>query len=147
MDKYMGKAIDEAIKGVLSGDGGPFGAVIVKDGKIVSKAHNKVIATNDPTAHAEINAIRKASKKLKTFDLSNCEIYTNCMPCPMCMGAIRWANIKTIYYGATSTDADAIGFRDKKFYDEEYLNLYCIDKEESLKPFLFWEKKEDKTVY
>ncbi|MDQ1264519.1 MAG: guanine deaminase [Campylobacterota bacterium] len=147
MDKYMNKAINEAIKGVLKGDGGPFGAVIVKNGKIVAKAHNKVVITNDPTAHAEINAIRKASKKLKTFDLSDCEIYTNCMPCPMCIGAIRWANIKTIYYGATSADVDAIGFRDKEFYDEEYLNLHSIDRQESLKPFLFWEKKEDKVLY
>ncbi|MEK6659446.1 MAG: nucleoside deaminase [Campylobacterota bacterium] len=127
--------------------GGPFGAVVVKDGKVIAKAHNQVLKLNDPTSHAEINAIKKASKKLGTYDLSGCEIYTTCMPCPMCNGAIRWANIKTIYYGATSADADNIGFRDKEFYEKEFLELKNIDREECLKPFKVWQAKEDKILY
>lgn len=147
MNIYMHQAVKEAFAGVQQSHGGPFGAVIVKDGKILSKAHNQVLKSNDPTAHAEINAIKKASKKLNTFDLSGCEIYTTCMPCPMCMGAIKWANIKTIYYGATSKDADAIGFRDKEFYDKEFLELKSIDRAECLKPFEAWSAKEDKVIY
>lgn len=143
----MHQAVKEAFKGLQQNDGGPFGAVVVKDGKILSKAHNQVLKSNDPTAHAEINAIKKASKKLNTFDLSGCEIYTTCMPCPMCMGAIKWANIKTIYYGASSKDADAIGFRDKEFYDKEFLELKNIDRAECLEPFKVWQAKEDKISY
>jgi guanine deaminase len=143
----MQEAVKEALKGVVKNHGGPFGAVIVKDGKVIAKAHNQVIKSNDPTAHAEINAIKKASKKLQTFDLSGCEIYTTCMPCPMCSGAIKWANIKTLYYGASSQDAQNIGFRDKEFYDKEHLNLINIDRTECLKPFEEWQKKEDKTIY
>ncbi|PLY15484.1 nucleoside deaminase [Sulfurimonas sp. CVO] len=147
MNKFMREAVKEAFKGVEQNHGGPFGAVIVKEGKIISKAHNEVIKQNDPTLHAEINAIKKASKKLQTFDLSGCEIYITCMPCPMCMGAIRWANIKTVYYGATSKDADKIGFRDKEFYEKEFLELKNIDREECLKPFKAWSAKEDKILY
>ncbi|MDO9267393.1 MAG: nucleoside deaminase [Sulfurimonas sp.] len=147
MNRYMHQAVKEAFAGVQQSHGGPFGAVVVKDGKILSKAHNQVLKTNDPTAHAEINAIKKASKKLNTFDLSGCEIYTTCMPCPMCMGAIKWANIKTIYYGASSKDADEIGFRDKEFYDKEFLELKNIDRAECLKPFEAWSAKEDKILY
>ncbi|MCW8895683.1 MAG: nucleoside deaminase [Sulfurimonas sp.] len=147
MNEFMLQAVKEALKGVHSNYGGPFGAVVVNNGKIISKAHNQVIKTNDPTAHAEINAIRKASKKLNTFDLSGCELYTTCMPCPMCLGAIKWANIKTVYYGATSEDADKIGFRDKDFYDKEFLELKNIDRQECLKPFVAWQKKEDKILY
>lgn len=143
----MQKAINEAVKGVNQGHGGPFGAVIVKDGKIISTSHNEVLKSNDPTAHAEINAIKKASKKLQTFDLSGCEIYTTCMPCPMCMGAIRWANISTIYYGATSEDANFIGFRDQVFYDEEHQNIKNIDRSECLKSFKIWSDKPNKTIY
>lgn len=143
----MHQALKEAFAGVEQNHGGPFGAVVVKDGKILSKAHNQVLKSNDPTAHAEINAIKKASKKLNTFDLSGCEIYTTCMPCPMCMGAIKWANIKTIYYGASSKDADAIGFRDKEFYDKEFLELKNIDRAECLEPFKVWQAKEDKISY
>ncbi|MBE0513669.1 nucleoside deaminase [Sulfurimonas sp.] len=147
MKKFMRQAVKEAFKGVEQNHGGPFGAVIVKEGKIISKAHNEVIKQNDPTLHAEINAIKKASKKLQTFDLSGCEIYITCMPCPMCMGAIRWANIKTVYYGATSDDVDAIGFRDKEFYEKEFLELKNIDREECLKPFEAWSAKRDKILY
>lgn len=143
----MQKAINEAIKGVNQGHGGPFGAVIVKDGKIISTSHNEVLKSNDPTSHAEINAIKKASKKLQTFDLSGCEIYTTCMPCPMCMGAIRWANISTIYYGATSEDADMIGFRDQVFYDELYQNIKNIDRTECLQVFRIWSEMPNKTIY
>jgi guanine deaminase len=147
MNKYMQKAVNEAVKGVKQGHGGPFGAVIVKDGKVISTSHNKVLKSNDPTAHAEINAIKKASKKLQTFDLSGCEIYTTCMPCPMCMGAIRWANISTIYYGATSEDANNIGFRDQIFYDESYQNIRNIDRTECLAVFRIWSEIPNKTMY
>ncbi len=117
MNKFLELAIIEAKKGLKSKDGGPFGAVIVKNNRVVESAHNLVLKTFDPTAHAEISAIRKASKKLKTFDLTGCEIYITAMPCPMCLFAIQWANIKKIYYSATSSDIENIGFRDKKFYD------------------------------
>ena len=168
MNYFMNQAVKEAFSGVEHNHGGPFGAVIVKDGKIISKAHNQVIKNNDPTAHAEMSAIKKASKKLGTFDLSGCEIYTTCMPCPMCLGAIKWANIKTVYYGmpcpmclgaikwaniktvyygASSRDADEIGFRDEEFYEKETLELKNIDRDECLKPFKAWSAKEDKTLY
>ena len=140
----MQKAVNEAVKGVKQGHGGPFGAVIVKDGKVISTSHNKVLKSNDPTAHAEINAIKKASQKLQTFDLSGCEIYTTCMPCPMCMGAIRWANISTIYYGATSEDANNIGFRDQVFYDESYQNIKNIYRTECLAVFRIWSEIPDR---
>jgi len=106
----------------------PFGAIIVKDGVIISRAHNTVVKDSDPTAHAEINAIRLACKKLKTFDLSDCILYTSCEPCPMCLSAIKWSNIKTVYYAATQLDADKIGFRDKKMYDDVLpIELHHID--------------------
>lgn len=147
MNIFMHEAVKEAFKGVKSNHGGPFGAVVVKDGKIIAKAHNSVLKSNDPTSHAEMGAIRKASKKLGTFDLSGCEIYSTCMPCPMCLGAIEWANIKTVFYGASSQDADAIGFRDQKFYEKEFLEIKNIDREECLKPFFLWQNKEDKIIY
>jgi guanine deaminase len=144
---FMKKAIKEASIGLCKGHGGPFGAVVVQNGKVIAKAHNKVLKLNDATAHAEIQAIRKASKKLGTFDLSGCEIYTTCMPCPMCMGAIRWANIKSVYFGATSQDAEDIGFRDKEFYEKDFLELKNIQREECLELFKTWQDKEDKIVY
>ena len=147
MNRYMLQAIKDALVGVQKNHGGPFGAVIVKNDKIIAKAHNMVVKLNDCTAHAEINAIKKASKKLGTFDLSECDIYTTCMPCPMCMGAIKWANIKTVYYGATSEDADSIGFRDKDFYDKDFLNIKNIDREACLEPLKVWQAKEDKVIY
>ena len=112
----MQEAIKEAKKGIAKKHGGPFGAVIVCKGKVIAKAHNTVLAS-DATSHAEINAIRKASKKLKRFDLSDCEIYSTCEPCPMCFYAIQWANIKKVFYGASSKDASKIGFRDKELYE------------------------------
>ena len=147
MNKFMKQAIKESKKGMLKNHGGPFGAVIVKDGKIISSSHNQVLKTNDPTSHAEINAIRKASQKLQSYDLSGCDIYTSCMPCPMCLGAIKWANISNIYYGATSEDADKIGFRDLIFYDDKDQNLINIDRKEALKVFRLWSEKEDKKLY
>ena len=110
----MGLAIVEARRGIKKGHGGPFGAVIVKDGKVVASGHNCVLKNNDSTCHGEINAIRKAEKKLRTHDLSGCEIYTTGEPCPMCLAAILWTNIGKIYYGCTLEDNSEIGFRDKK---------------------------------
>ena len=147
MNSFMLQAIDEAFEGVQKSHGGPFGAVVVKSGKIIAKAHNQVLKNNDPTAHAEINAIKRASKKLGTFDLSGCEIYTTCMPCPMCLGAIKWANIKTVYYGASSQDADAIGFRDNDFYEKAFVEFKQIERAECLKPFEAWSAKEDRVSY
>lgn len=115
MNKFMGIAVKEARRGICLGHGGPFGAVIVKNGKVVSKGHNRVVVNNDPTCHGEIDAIRKACKTLNTFDLSGCEIYTTGYPCPMCFCAIRWANIDKVYYGCNTTDTEVIGFRDKEF--------------------------------
>ena len=117
MSKYMRMAIKEAEKGISHGHGGPFGAVIVKDGVVIAKGHNQVIKNNDPTCHGEMMAIHKACKKLGTFDLSGCEIYTTGEPCPMCLAAILWANISKVYYGCNIYDTESIGFRDNKFYE------------------------------
>ena len=115
MNKFMRMAIAEARKGIKAGHGGPFGAVIVKDGVVVGKGHNQVVKNNDPTCHGEIMAIHKACKNLGTFDLSGCELYTTGEPCPMCMAAILWANIDKVYYGCSIEENESIGFRDKKF--------------------------------
>jgi len=152
MNKWMKIAYDEATKGMLANDGGPFGAVIVKDNKIISQAHNRVLKSNDPTAHAEVNAIRKASEVLGTFDLSACTLYTTCKPCPMCLGAIFWSRITTVYYGATEDDAAKGGFDDKRFYemlsgDNNDLVLKQIDHEENKKLFDLWLKKSDREIY
>jgi guanine deaminase len=138
MNKYMGMAINEAKKGIKEGHGGPFGAVIVKDNKVVAKGHNLVLKTNDPTNHGEMMAIHKACKKLQTYDLSGCEIYTTGEPCPMCMAAILWANIDKVYYGCNILDTENIGFRDAKFYEmqkpgEREKLVKEIDREECLK--------------
>jgi guanine deaminase len=116
MNKFMKRAIKEAQAGIRCGHGGPFGSVIVKDNKIIAKGHNEVVKNNDPTCHGEMMAIRKACKKLQTFDLSGCELYTTAEPCPMCLGAILWANIDKVYYGCNIDDTENIGFRDKVFY-------------------------------
>jgi len=115
MNKFMKIAIDEAREGIAHGHGGPFGSVIVKDGKVVSSGHNHVLANNDPTCHGEIDAIRKACSTLNTFDLTGCELYTTGEPCHMCLCASMWANIDKIYYGCTIEDNGLIGFRDDKF--------------------------------
>ena len=141
------QALAEAEKGLAEG-GLPIGSVLAdRSGEIVARGHNMRVQTGDPTAHAEMNAIRKASKKLGTFDLSGCEIYTTCMPCPMCLGAIKWSNIKIVYYGASSKDADAIGFRDEEFYEKDVLELNNIDREACLEPFKAWSTKEDRIIY
>jgi len=152
MNKWMKIAYDEATNGMLANDGGPFGAVVLKDGKIIAQAHNQVLKTNDPTAHAEINAIRIASAKLNSFDLSTCTLYTTCMPCPMCLGAIFWARIKTVYYGATEEDAQKGGFDDKLFYEmldgkNSQITLKQIDAKENAELFDMWLKKSDRELY
>jgi tRNA(Arg) A34 adenosine deaminase TadA len=116
--EFLRRAISLATRNVLEGKGGPFGAVIVRDGKIVGEGANSVTTTNDPTAHAEVNAIRAAARALRTFDLAGCEIYTSCEPCPMCLAAAYWARINAIYYGANAADAAKAGFDDAFLYNE-----------------------------
>ncbi len=143
MNKYMKIAIKEALKGMKEAEGGPFGAVIIKDGQIIVKAHNQVLKNQDATCHAEMQAIRKACDLLGTFDLSDCEIYTSCEPCPMCYGAIRWAKINKIFYGCTAQDAHEINFSDKQIYNEiqsQSQNMVNMDREECLKAFKEWTK-------
>ena len=154
MNRFMKLAIDEAVKGVQTGDGGPFGAVLVLLDEIVGTGHNTVLRTNDPTAHAEINVIRMATSKLQRFDLSDCVMYASCEPCPMCFAAIHWAKIKTVYYGCTKEDAEAIGFDDKQIYDAikgkastTKLTMQPLNREECLAPFRLWKGKEDKVRY
>ena len=116
MNRFMKIAIEEARKGIHNGHGGPFGAVVVKDGKIIGQGHNMVVKNNDPTCHGEVSAIRDACKNLNSFDLQGAEIYTTGEPCPMCLGAILWSNINQIYYGCSIQENDMIGFRDEIFY-------------------------------
>lgn len=116
--EFLRRAISLATENVLSSKGGPFGAVVVRDGKILGEGANAVTATNDPTAHAEVNAIRAAARALGTFTLAGCELYTSCEPCPMCLAAAYWARLDAIYYGATAADAARAGFDDAFLYDE-----------------------------
>ena len=152
-EAYMREAIRLANERVAMG-GGPFGAVIVKDGEIIAGSANSVTLDNDPTAHAEVNAIRQACKKLGTFDLTGCVIYASCEPCPMCLGAIYWAHIDRIYYGNTRQDAKAIGFADGFLYKELRKSLKNREKptipmlrHEALASFKLWTEKEDRTEY
>ena len=154
MNKFIKLSVEEAFKGMRAEDGGPFGAVITKDGEVIAVGHNQVIKTNDPTAHAEIVAIRKATKLLGRFDLSDCEIYSSCEPCPMCFAAIHWAKMKTLYFAANRKDAANIGFDDQYIYDviegkdvPEQVTIIKIDRDESLGPFEEWQKKNDKVEY
>ena len=151
LNKFMKLAIEEAQKGIRNGHGGPFGAVIVKDGEVISTGHNHVVINNDPTCHGEIDAIRKACAKLGTFDLSGCELYSSAYPCPMCFGAILWANIEKVYYGCNTNDSEIIGFRDKAFEDSipEKKITMCneLDREECLKVFEEYKNIIDKTNY
>lgn len=147
MNKYMKECIEISKKGVQNDEGGPFGACIVdKNNNIISISNNTVLKDNDPTAHAEVNAIRMACKKINSYDLSDYILYTNCEPCPMCLSAIIWANIKTVYYGCNKKDADNIGFRDEKIYeylknkDIKILNLNNIDRSECLDSFMEYNK-------
>ena len=142
MNKYMEKAKEKADYGIKNNEGGPFGAVIIdKEGNIIAEGNNKVLKNNDPTAHAEITAIREACKKLNTYDLSEYILYISCEPCPMCLSAIIWSNIKKVFYGCTRKDAGEIGFRDDMIYEylkgknKELINLEEIDREECLKSF------------
>ena len=153
MNKYMQLAKECAEHGSNNNDGGPFGAVIVdSEGKIIAKANNMVLKNNDPTAHAEVSAIREACKNLETYDLSGCSIYTSCEPCPMCLSAIIWANIKNVYYACTRNDANEIGFRDNAIYEflegknRDLLNIQEIDREECLEVFENY-RKNNKTIY
>lgn len=118
---FMQAAVEEARIGIYNGDGGPFGSVVVKDGVIIGRGHNRVIADNDSTCHGEIAAIRDAEKNFHTYDLKGCEIYTTGEPCPMCLGACLWANIRKVYYGCSLEDNESIGFRDRKF--DEFLGI------------------------
>lgn len=150
----MQKAIDLSREGMQTGQGGPFGCVIVKDGVIVGKGCNRVLTDNDPTAHAEITAIRNACQVLQTFELTDCTLYTSCEPCPMCMAAIYWARIPRIYFSNSKQDATAIGFDDSFIYDqvalppsERAVFIRQIRIEDALEVFKEWENKEDKTTY
>ena len=127
MNEYMKLAIEEAKNGINLNYGGPFGAVVVKDGKVIASACNTVLKDNDPTAHGEINAIRKASKILNTEDLSGCVLYTTAYPCPMCLGAIIWSNIKEVYYGSNCIHTAKIGFRDELIYEYLKGNTNLLD--------------------
>ncbi len=158
MNFFMKKAQKLSEENLKTNVGGPFGACVVKDGKIIGKGSNHVIKNNDPTAHAEIEAIRDACKNIHTYDLSDCELYTSCYPCPMCLSAIIWSNIKKVYYGNTKEDAAEIGFRDDYIYDyidqlndgiedSKVLDLTCINREDTIKAFNEFKMKEDKTIY
>lgn len=152
-EQLMRRAIALSIESVNSG-GGPFGAVIARNGEIVAEGSNNVTSHHDPTAHAEVSAIREACRKLETFDLSGCDIYTSCEPCPMCLGAIYWAKIDRIYYGNNRTDARNIDFADDFIYDElnrqfdeRTIPIIPLLRDEALQSFRLWQEKEDKTEY
>ena len=151
----MKKAIEESKANLENNykNGGPFGAAIVKDGKIISSAHNTVIESKDPTAHAEVNAIRKACEILKTHDLTGCILYTSAEPCPMCLSAIIWSNIKIVYYANTKKDADEIGFRDDMIYEylkdnnKNVIEKRHIESKDALEVFNKFKELEDKIMY
>jgi len=150
----MEMAIDLSRKGMQEGKGGPFGCVIVKDGKIIGKGNNNVLSLNDPTAHAEVMAIRDACKNIGHFQLDGCEIYTSCEPCPMCLGAIYWARPSKIFYANDKTDAALAGFDDEFIYKEidtspaeRRIPMVKITNSEAVKVFEEWIQKENKKVY
>ena len=152
-NKFMQRAIELSIESINSG-GGPFGSVIVKDEKIISEGMNRVTVDNDPTSHGEIVAIRNACKKLNTFNLSNCSLYSSCEPCPMCMSAIYWSRIGKVYYANTRDDAKKINFDDSLIYSEiskknedKKISIKQMMRNEALKAFDLWDKKTDKTEY
>ena len=153
MNEYMKIAKELSEKNLKTRDGGPFGACIVKDGEVIGKGRNMVLKTNDPTAHAEVTAIRDACKKIGSYDLSGCVLYTSCYPCPMCLSATIWANIKTVYYGNTAKDAAEIGFRDDYIYDymkesdEDVVDLEPLDRDETIKAFIAFDSDKNKTIY
>lgn len=153
-EKFMKRAIELSLNNVSSGNGGPFGAVVVKNGQIIGEGWNKVTSANDPTAHAEVEAIRQACANIKNFDLSGAEIYTSCEPCPMCLSAIYWARIDKIYFANTKTDAAAINFDDDFLYQEipktlekRKIPMVQLMRDQALFAFETWQKKEDKIPY
>ena len=150
----MAEAVRIALENVTSGAGGPFGAVIVRNGEIVARGRNSVTSSQDPTAHAEVNAIREAARVLNSFSLEGCEIYTSCEPCPMCLGAIYWARLEKVYYGCTQADAAAIDFDDQFIYGEiardkaeRKLEFVALGREGALKAFEAWSAAQDKVRY
>ncbi len=151
---FLREAIKLARENVATGRGGPFGAVIVKDGQIIARGSNQVLGSKDPTMHAEVDAIRTACKKLNHFELKDCIIYSSCEPCPMCLGAIYWARPKALYFAADRHTAAKHGFDDKFIYDEivkepaqRGIKTVCITLEEREEPFERWDQKEDKMQY
>ncbi|WP_018616452.1 nucleoside deaminase [Segetibacter koreensis] len=151
---FMSEAIKLSEKGITQNEGGPFGCVIVKGDVIVGRGNNKVTASNDPTAHAEVVAIRDACQNLQTYQLADCEIYTSCEPCPMCLAAIYWTRIKKIYFANTRYDAAAIGFDDAMIYNEmicdhsaRKIPIVAIGRQKALEVFKDWKSKEDRTIY
>jgi tRNA(Arg) A34 adenosine deaminase TadA len=145
--RFMRAAIRLAGRAVRDGTGGPFGAVVVRRGKIVGRGQNTVLADNDPTAHAEVNAIRAACARLGRFRLDDCELYTSCEPCPMCLAAIQWARLRRVHFAATRYDAARAGFDDAKFFRQVTVPMRQCLRPESLAAFAAWEAKTDKTPY
>jgi guanine deaminase len=153
-EEYMREAIRLSLEKMEAGFGGPFGAVVVRNGEIIARGYNNVLSSNDPTAHAEVDAIRKACAFLGTFQLADCELYTSCEPCPMCLGAIYWARPRAVYYGNTKEDAAAIGFDDQFIYDEILLPyekrsipMYPLLRQEAQAAFQAWAEKPDRAEY
>jgi tRNA(Arg) A34 adenosine deaminase TadA len=153
-EEFMSEAVQAALKGMNNNEGGPFGCIVVKDGEIIGIGNNKVTSTNDPTAHAEVTAIRDACKNINSFQLDGCIIYTSCEPCPMCLGAIYWARPDKVYYGSNQQDAANIGFDDEFIYkeiplpyNERSIPFEQIARKIALEPFNKWEEKQDKTEY
>ena len=153
-EQFMKEAIQLALDGLRSKEGGPFGAVVVRNGQIVGRGNNEVTSSNDPTAHAEVVAIRDACRNLNSFQLDGCEIYTTCEPCPMCLGAIYWARPSKVFYACSKEDAAGIGFDDQFIYKEIELSMPArkirfirLLQEEAMDVFRKWEAKEDKKMY
>ncbi|MED2978260.1 nucleoside deaminase [Bacillus swezeyi] len=153
-ETFLQRAIDLAVESVKSGTGGPFGAVIVKDGKIIAEGKNNVTTSNDPTAHAEVTAIRLGCEALGDYQLDDCILYTSCEPCPMCLGAIYWARPKEVYFAAKHSDAASAGFDDTFIYEEimkkrseRNIPFYKMELQDKLEPFLTWENTDNKIEY
>jgi len=153
-ESFMRHAIRLSLEHMEAGDGGPFGCVVVKDGRVVGEGWNRVTSTNDPTAHAEVTAIRAACQTLQTFSLAGCELYSSCEPCPMCLGAIYWSRVDRVYYGNTKADAAAVGFDDVFIYGElekalsaRTLPFHSLLRAEALGAFRAWDAKADKVAY
>ena len=152
---WMREAIQLSLEGMRGGKGGPFGAVVVKDGKVIGRGFNQVLTTNDPTAHAEVVAIREACRTLGTFQLTGCELYTSCEPCPMCLGAIYWSRPDRVFYANTKQDAAAIGFDDQFIYEQlevmdstqRHIPFIPLLRDEALAAFEEWREKADKVLY